>query len=68
MSSRKDGKSGSKGARPKEKKLDVINISDNVVVVVTEEKEGEIGDYVSAKKVPDQSCTFCQKPDDDEMV
>nr|XP_019931153.2 CXXC-type zinc finger protein 1-like [Aedes albopictus] len=66
----KDAKSGSKGARSKEKQSEVVNISGetNVVVVVTEEGNDPAVDRQGDEKVPEQNCTFCQEADDNEMV
>ncbi|XP_062702274.1 uncharacterized protein LOC115258215 [Aedes albopictus] len=65
----KDGKSGSKGARSKEKQSEAIDISggDNVVVVVTEEEQ-DPKDVFRKDRDIEQNCTFCQERDSDEMV
>nr|XP_029715368.1 uncharacterized protein LOC115259000 [Aedes albopictus]XP_029715375.1 uncharacterized protein LOC115259000 [Aedes albopictus] len=65
----KDGKSGSKGARSKEKESEAIDIGggDNVVVVVTEEEQ-DPKDLFRKDRGVEQNCTFCQEKDSDEMV
>lgn len=72
MSGRKTGKdkNGSKGTRSKEKQLEVFSTSGdaNVVVVVTEEDKESSGDKKDPEQAGEQSCTFCQEADNDEMV
>lgn len=66
----KDGKSGSKGVRSKEKQSEAINISGEtgVVVVVTDEEINPTEGQQACDRMPEQSCTFCQETDNDEMV
>ncbi|XP_062711164.1 uncharacterized protein LOC134289403 [Aedes albopictus] len=65
----KDGKSGSKGARSKEKQSEVVYVSGggNIVVVVTDE-EKDLAGVQKDDQVAEQSCTFCQEEDNDNMV
>nr|XP_019542248.1 uncharacterized protein LOC109413023 [Aedes albopictus] len=66
----KDGKSGSKGVRSKDKQSEVVEKSSdgNIVVVVTEEGKDPDGVQKDDDQVPEQDCTFCQEADNDEMV